>query len=337
MPAPDHEKLTRRPPDAMAGNYAASVAGELAAMRRCIAEQLITSDAAIDDMLAYVGARTGKMLRPAMLLLVGQSCADLTETHVRAAAIIELLHVATLLHDDVIDEAQSRRSAATANKLWGNASAVLLGDFVLSKVFFMSTTLDSRLVGQLLSQTAVDVCRGELRQNVESHNWELSEAAYYDIVCDKTAALFGAACYLGSLITGGPEARHESFRNFGLKIGMAFQITDDLLDIVGDEARVGKTLGTDLAGRKMTLPLIHLLASADAAQRQAFIARLSAPGGGDPQTFSGMLRQADSITYTQSVARRFCREAATILTGLETPRTTAPLAAIADSMAERCT
>jgi octaprenyl-diphosphate synthase len=334
MPAPDQQKQTMRSADGGPGDFAAPVADELAAVRRCMSEQLVTSDDALDGMLGYVGARAGKMLRPAMLLLTGAACANLSDTHVRAAAVVELIHAATLLHDDVLDEAESRRSTRTANRLWGNASAVLLGDFLLSKVFVMSTTLQPPQVGQLLSRATVDICRGELRQNIECRNWYLNEQTYYEIVRDKTAALFAAACYLGSFIAGGPETRHERFREYGLNVGMAFQITDDLLDIVGDEARVGKTLGTDLAHGKVTMPLIHLLASYDKSRRLALIARLSDPLA-DPRALIDMFRDAGSIEYTWSVARRFGREAADALAAIETPNPTGPLAAIANNIASR--
>jgi octaprenyl-diphosphate synthase len=332
MPVPD-PKQTALSADGL-GDCAASVADELAAVRRCMAEQLTASDRAVDEMLAYVAARTGKMLRPAMMLLVARSCGNLNETHIRAAAVVELIHAATLLHDDVLDEAENRRSAGTANRLWGNASAVLLGDFLLSKVFVMSTALPPE-ADRLLAQTTVALCRGELRQNVERGNWRLTEEAYCEIVREKTASLFAVACRLGSLIAGGPEARHGRFAEYGLNVGIAFQITDDLLDIVGDEARVGKTLGTDLAAGKLTLPLIHFLAHADQQRYNALIARLSSADPVDLADLADTLRQAGSLEYTRATAERFSGKAIDALAACNTPNTTEPLAAIAAAIARR--
>ncbi len=333
MPAADgHKYRTGRAGGAE--DYTCSVAGELSAVRRCISAQLTAGDSAVDEMLTYVGARTGKMLRPAMLLLAGASCGEIGDSHVRAAAMVELIHAATLLHDDVLDEADSRRSVRTANRLWGNASAVLLGDYVLSKVFVMSTHLEPRQAGELLSRTAVEICRGELRQNVERGNWRLGEEAYYAIVREKTASLFSTASRLGSLISGGCERRHEQFAEYGLKVGMAFQITDDLLDIVGEESRVGKTLGTDLMSKKLTLPLIHMLGRLDEVEREVVISRL-AGAQADGRMLAEMLHESGSIEYTRSVAERFCQEAVEIVESIETVNSRAALAGIAANICGR--
>jgi len=334
MPVPDSDERILQRAAGGSSDYTASVAGELAAVRQCMSEQLRASDATVDEMLAYVAARAGKMLRPAMLLLTGASCGEVSEDHVRTAAVVELIHAATLLHDDVLDEAESRRSVQTANRLWGNVSAILLGDFLLSKVFVMSTALKPPEAGQLLSRATVETCRGELRQNVERGNWRLREESYYEIVREKTAVLFAAACRLGSLISGGPEERHLRFAEYGLKVGTAFQISDDLLDFVGDEERVGKTLGTDLANKKLTLPLIHLLGRTKGAERSRLVDLLS-DASADRKVLIGMLHDAGSLEYTGGVAQRFCQEGLEILARLETANSTEPLAAIAASVADR--
>ena len=184
----------------------------------------------------------------------------------------------------------------------------------------MSTALPPE-ADRLLAQTTVALCRGELRQNVERGNWRLTEEAYCEIVREKTASLFAVACRLGSLIAGGPEARHGRFAEYGLNVGIAFQITDDLLDIVGDEARVGKTLGTDLAAGKLTLPLIHFLAHADQqrynAHRPPLQRRPCRPA--DLPTRC----QAGSLEYTCH-RRSFCGKAIDALAACNTPNTTEP-------------
>ena len=333
MPARKEDKTTQTADRERLGDYLQSVADDLAAVRSCISAQLVTGDDSIDDMLKQIGLRNGKMLRPAMVLLVAKSCANITETHIAIAAIVELLHAATLLHDDVLDEAQSRRKAFTANRLWGNESAVLLGDFLLGKVFVMCSRLDRRDIARVLSDTAVEICRGELSQNIQRRNFELTQDRYCEIIRDKTAALFSACCYVSSVAAGGEEQHHQRLREFGLKVGMAFQITDDLLDIVGDEASVGKTLGTDLATEKITLPIIHLLSTVDEGQRLSLIKKLT--GKVERAELRAMLEATGSLDYTRAVAQRYCDEAVALIETMEDLSDKDGLPAIARSMAAR--
>ncbi len=333
MPARKEDKSTQTADSGHLGDYLQSVADDLAAVRGCISAQLVTGDDSIDAMLRQIGLRNGKMLRPAMVLLVAKSCANITETHIRIAAIVELLHAATLLHDDVLDEAQSRRRASTANRLWGNESAVLLGDFLLGKVFVMCSRLERRDIARVLSDTAVEICRGELSQNIQRRNFELTQSRYYEIIKDKTAALFSACCYVSSLAAGDEEQRNLRLREFGLKVGMAFQITDDLLDIVGDEASVGKTLGTDLATEKITLPIIHMLSTADEGQRLSLVKRLTAKTG--RTELRDMLETTGSLDYTRAAAQKYCDEAIALLESMEALSDKDGLLTIARSMAVR--
>lgn len=309
------------------------IGDELTAVKQCICSQLVSSDDSINAMLDHVGSRSGKMLRPAFFLFVAKICGQITETHIKIAAVVELLHAATLLHDDVLDEAQSRRKTSTANHLWGNEAAVLLGDFLLGKVFVMCSEIEPREVSQVLSNTAVQICQGELSQNIQRNNFDLSEEQYFEIVRDKTAALFGTCCYLGSLVSGGDRKRHEAFRRFGLNIGMAFQITDDLLDIIGDEADVGKTLGTDIAHNKMTLPIIHMLNATDPDDRNDLITKLSEKM--EPQQLRQMLDNTDSLDYTRTTAEGFCTEAIELLEQMYKSREADILARITKSVAGR--
>ncbi|RKY07377.1 MAG: hypothetical protein DRP66_06855 [Planctomycetota bacterium] len=330
MPAHKEDKTTQT---ADRADYLRSVADELVAVRRRISAQLITGDDSIDAMLRQIGLRNGKMLRPALVLLVAKSCGNTTETHIRIAAIVELLHAATLLHDDVLDEAQSRRRASTANCLWGNESAVLLGDFLLGKVFVMCSRLERRDIARVLSDTAVDICRGELSQNIQRRNFDLTQSRYCEIIKDKTAALFSACCYVSSLAAGDEEHRNLRLREFGLKVGMAFQITDDLLDIVGDEASVGKTLGTDLATKKITLPVIHMLSTVDDGRRLSLIKKLT--GKLERTELREMLEQSGSLDYTRAAAQRYCAEAVALLETMEGFSDKDGLPAIARSIAAR--
>lgn len=309
------------------------ITDELNQVGQFISEQMVTSSEAINDLIAPVASRSGKMLRPAMVLLAGKSCGTLSEIHIKLAAVIELIHIATLIHDDVLDEAKSRRNTVTINVLSGNETAVLLGDFLLSKVFAVCARLQPQSIATALADTTVRICYGELTQNIQRHNWQLSEQEYLDIVMEKTAALFASCCYLGGLAANAKPEELAALSDLGLKIGIAFQITDDLLDIIGDEDSLGKTLGTDLAKRKLTMPIIHLLSTADAEKKELLIDQLSAADR--PQKLIEILEEAGSIKYTRSMARKFCTGAKDSIKLLPNPEAKKALFDIADYIAER--
>jgi len=309
------------------------ITDELNQVGQFISEQMITSSETINDLIAPVASRSGKMLRPAMVLLAGKSCGTLSTTHIKTAAVIELIHIATLLHDDVLDEAKSRRNTVTINVLSGNETAVLLGDFLLSKVFAVCARLQPPQIAAALADTTVRICYGELTQNTQRHNWQLSRQEYLDIVMEKTAALFASCCYLGGLAANAEPKQLAALSDFGLKIGIAFQITDDLLDIIGDEDSIGKTLGTDLAKRKLTMPIIHLLSTADAEKKALLINKLSAADR--PQKLLDLLEEAGSIKYTRFMARKFCTGAKDSTKLLPNPEARKALFEIADYVAER--
>ena len=285
-----------------------AIADELAQVKKCISAQLITSSGSINSLIEHVTARNGKMLRPAFVLLAGQCCGGITQTHVDIATVVELIHMATLLHDDVIDEAKSRRNAVTVNALRGNETAVLLGDFLLSRVFSICSRFQVRQIGRILSDTAQQICRGELRQNLQCLNWQLGREEYLEIVRDKTASLFSSSCYLGCFAAEGRKEQLQGLSEFGTNLGIAFQLTDDLVDIIGDEKTEGKTLGTDLAKHKLTLPVIHLLSAISQEQRNLLIERLRT-GRESRQTLTKMLADAGSIDYTCNAAKQCCEEA----------------------------
>lgn len=281
---------------------------ELKQVKRLIDEQLSEAREPVSQLLRNVNIYRGKMIRPGLVLLSYRAVRDgsclngLTtkraenaekspelgkssipadtavsgnqhDSHYDAicvAAIVELIHNATLLHDDVIDGGQKRRGQPTVNSLCGNESAVLLGDFLLSKAFKICAKLDPEITN-IVAGTAVRVCEGELGQIAQRQNWQLSESEYIDIITEKSAALFSSCCLLGGLLAGASEAQIRSLADFGLNIGIAFQITDDLLDIIGDESKTGKTLGSDIDKNKLTLAVIHLLRALDEEEKRAVI------------------------------------------------------------------
>jgi octaprenyl-diphosphate synthase len=257
------------------------------------------------ELLDYLRNNTGKMIRPGLVLLAGACFKNITESHIRVAAIIEMIHNATLLHDDVIDNGQQRRSMPTVNHLWGNESAVLLGDFLLSRVFSLSAELKPR-AAKMIASAAVRVCQGELQQIEQKQNWQLSESEYIDIITEKSAVLFSCCCSLGAILAGAGESAIYMFSNFGLNAGIAFQITDDLLDILGDEKQTGKTSGCDLADNKLTLPLIHLLNSVNPEKREQikslFDVQDSSLWFEKRKSFIDLLNDSGSIDYAQGRA-----------------------------------
>ena len=272
-------------------------------------------DASVGELVGYFNSYWGKMLRPALVLLSGSACGQVTNEHIHLAAIMELIHNATLLHDDVIDEGKMRRGAPTVNRVWGNESAVLLGDFLLSKAFRMCADLQHQIV-KIVADASMRVCEGELRQIIQRQNWRLSEDEYIEIITEKSAAFFSACCELGALVAGGGKTDVKSLASFGLNTGIAFQITDDLLDIIGDENKTGKTLGSDVDRSKPTLPLIHLLRTVEEEQRRELIKKFDSAEVGK-EALLEMLKTSGSFEYARSQAKKFIAKAVSSLIGFE--------------------
>jgi len=289
--------------------------GQLVQVKELIDRQLSDCDEPVSQLVEYVNTHTGKMLRPGLVLLAGAAVSKITDEHIRIAAAVEIIHNATLLHDDVIDGGQKRRGLPTVNSLWGNESAVLLGDFLLSRVFKMCSELEPE-VARIIAATAVRVCEGELRQVIQRQNWQLSESEYIDIITEKTAALFSSCCYLGGLLAGASETQAQSLACFGLNTGIAFQITDDSLDIIGDESKTGKTLGSDVDKNKLTLAVIHLLTELDENEKTAVKTKLSTKGE-DRGALVEMLRRYGSLAYAHSRAQNFVAKAIASLSSLK--------------------
>lgn len=334
MPA-DELKTSREYCGGMPGEDAVQldvIADKLDEVSQCISRRLVSSDEGIERLLEHVVSGRGKMLRPAMVLLAGRCCGGETQKHIEIAAMVELVHIATLLHDDVIDEAQSRRGSKTINALWGDRPAVLLGMLLLGKVFSMGGEVDMPEVSQELSCAAIRICEGEMGQNLLKDSRQVSEQEYITIVRDKTASLFGSSCYLGGFASGADEGTLASLREFGICVGVAFQITDDLLDISGDEGDMGKTLGSDLAKRKMTLPMIHFLEQTNAGDRESVIERLS-------QFDRAELREAlagtGSYDHAKAEAKRYSERACRAISELRDSPAKRTLLEIAEYSASR--
>jgi octaprenyl-diphosphate synthase len=224
-------------------------------------------DSAVEPYISYICNTSGKRIRPALAILVGGSAGGVNEDHRKIGVILELIHMATLVHDDIIDGATARRSMPTANAKWGNALAVLLGDALFSHALTLATDFNSIDICRKVGNAAREVCQGEILQTQRRFDLTLSKADYFRVIEMKTGALFAAATGLAAAVSGLGESDQASLAAYGMKLGTAYQIYDDCLDLVGSEEVVGKTLGTDLAKGKLTLPILNLLEAASEGQR----------------------------------------------------------------------
>lgn len=277
-------------------------------------EQVLSDSAnPAGEFLSQLDLGGGKMLRPAMTLLAGQCCGSLNDAHLELAAMMEMIHLASLLHDDVIDQARTRRKRSSANALWGNTQAVLLGDYVLSKAFAMGAALRLSEATAVLCQTAQAICTGEIRQNLRKGDWKLTEPEYLAIIEAKTASLFGACCSLGAMAGKTEPPLKDSLHKYGTAFGMAFQMIDDLLDILGDAQEEGKTLGADLLNEKLTLPVIHWLQEGGAERQNTLRQCIQSS---DRTALCQSIRQSGAVEYTLRRAQDYAHIANTALAPL---------------------
>src|SRR5450432_751146 len=214
------------------------IAPQLAAVEKRFAAELSSDLSCVNTLIKHVSRFRGKMLRPLLVLLSGRATGKVTEAHTVLATVVEMVHMATLVHDDVLDDAELRRKGATINHLRGNEAAVLLGDYLISHSFHLCSSLDSQYASRLIGQTTNQVCEGELLQIHNRNNLDLDEETYLKIISRKTAVLCASCCLLGAKFADADEATCERMRIFGMSLGTAFQIQDDILDIVGDQSTV---------------------------------------------------------------------------------------------------
>ena len=244
------------------------VQSELDAVEARIVKQAAAFDPAIEGYVSYAIGGRGKRLRPLLALLAGGATGEVTSGHVDLGVIVELIHVATLVHDDVMDEAERRRAQPTVNARWGNSLSVLLGDCLFAHALNLSTSFDNSAIGRVIARTASEICSGEMIQTQRRFDLKLGVPDYLRIVKMKTGSLFGAAAELGATISDADADTVEILKSFGIGIGTAYQIYDDCLDIAGDEGATGKTLGTDLRKGKFTLPVLFYLRAASEFERE---------------------------------------------------------------------
>src|SRR4051812_30795894 len=285
------------------------VAPQMAAVDRLFHEELKSELACVNTLVRHVSRFRGKMLRPLLVLLSGKSCGKLTDAHVTIATVVEIVHMATLVHDDVLDEAELRRKGATINHLRGNEAAVLLGDYLISHSYHLCSGLDSQFAARLIARTTNTVCEGELQQIDNRNNLDLDEDTYFQIITRKTASLCATCCLLGAKFAGASDEITNQLEVFGLSLGIAFQIQDDILDIVGDERTVGKTLGLDIEKGKMTLPMIHFLRTAPAEHRALLRSLLGGRDADKVDRIRNLILPSNSIQYARDRAHELVERA----------------------------
>jgi len=270
-----------------------------------------------------------------LVLLSAQASGALKPEHLKLAAAVELIHTATLVHDDVLDEASLRRHLETVNARWDNEASILLGDFLFTRSICIAGSLEDTFACREIGHAGQAMCQGELRQIESRGNYDLSEEAYLDIISGKTAALTACCCRLGSHYAGASDETCEAFARFGEYMGIAFQIADDLLDLLGDEQVAGKSLGTDLVKQKATLPLIHVLNCADAAQREEVIGVLSRSGNHHRTALQPWLDRFDALSYARDKAQEYARRAGDQIAFLPSTPASEALAGLIDFAVSR--
>lgn len=291
------------------------IATDLAQVDRILTGQLRSSIAFIDELTSRVRGFHGKRIRPVLLLLSAQACGGVRPEHHTLAAVIEMIHVATLVHDDLLDGADTRRHMNTVNAEWGDEASVLLGDYLFSQAYYLAATLETTTACQIIGEATNRTCEGELRQISHRGDFQLSESEYLEILAGKTARLIECCCRLGAQFAGGDENVVDSMGRFGQKLGVSFQIVDDLLDIVGRADETGKSIGTDWAKRKMTLPAI-LLRDRGAPWQVEQLRSLFEDESNRHREVLALLSQSQAFEMAEQVARRLASEAETELNSL---------------------
>lgn len=292
------------------------VSTDLAAVDQRIRERLHSEVALVDQVSSYIIDSGGKRLRPLLVLLAARAAGYRGERHIDAAALIEFIHTATLLHDDVVDGSSMRRGQDTANEVWGNETSVLVGDFLYSRAFQMMAELGSLALMRIMADATNTIAEGEVLQLLNAHDPETTERRYLDVIYRKTARLFEAGAELAAILADVNGAQRQAFADYGRHVGTAFQLIDDVLDYRGSPEERGKNLGDDLAEGKPTLPLIHALQNGNGEQRQ--LIRLAIEQGGIAELghITAAIEATGSLEYTTSRARTESDAALAALDGI---------------------
>ncbi|MCG6967103.1 MAG: polyprenyl synthetase family protein [Chromatiaceae bacterium] len=319
---------------------------EFSSIRGLIEDDLRATDALILDRLSsdvvlinqvghYIVNSGGKRLRPMIVLLAARALGYQGNAHIDLAAIVEFIHTATLLHDDVVDDSEQRRSRDTANAVWGNAASVLVGDFLYSRSFEMMVAVDSMRVMAVLSHATNRIAEGEVLQLLNCNDPDTDETRYREVILRKTATLFEAGARLGAIISAADPATEAALAAYGLHLGMAFQMIDDALDYGSSGVDIGKNLGDDLAEGKPTLPLIRAIERSDPATRSMLRGVIEKGGTEQIDDVLAAIESTDAIAYTARLAADEATQARQALEALPASAYRSALAALAEFSVDR--
>ncbi len=311
------------------------VADDLAAADTLIHARLSSDVALINQLSHYIVNNGGKRLRPLITLLCARACGYRGSKHIEIAAIIEFIHTATLIHDDVVDESELRRGQETANQIWGNEASVLVGDFLYSRAFEMMVEVGSMEVMKIMARTTNVIAEGEVMQLLNCNDPDTTEESYLNVIHCKTAKLFEAAARTAAVISDTTRDQCDALARYGMHLGTAFQLVDDILDYSSTAEETGKHIGDDLAEGKPTLPLIHAMRNGTEAQSR--LIRNAIENGGR-EHITGVMAAIEStgaLEYTSRTARQEARHAAQALTGLPPSAYREALLSLADFAVSR--
>jgi len=307
-------------------------APDMAAIDTVIRTQLHSEIVLINQVSEYIIGGGGKRLRPLLHALTARAAGYQGDQHHILAAVVEFIHTATLLHDDVVDASDMRRGRETANQMFGNAAAVLVGDFVYSRAFQMMVGLNSMRIMQVLADATNIIAEGEVLQLMNCRDPDVDETRYLQVIRYKTARLFEAATRLGAILAHAPQEQEEALAHFGMHLGTAFQVIDDVLDYSGQTAETGKNLGDDLAEGKVTLPLIHVMRAGSAQQAQMIRDTITDQDGSktDLSAVIAAIESTGALEYSRACAQREVDSALSCLNTLPSSPYKEALAGLAD-------
>ncbi|HET8700168.1 MAG TPA: polyprenyl synthetase family protein [Nitrococcus sp.] len=295
----------------------ALVADDIEAVNQLIQERLSSDVALINRLGGYIINSGGKRLRPLIVLLAARACGCHDYTRILLAAIVEMIHTATLLHDDVVDESDMRRGQETARQIWGNGASILVGDFLYTRAFEMMIELRQMAVMEIFSRATNTIAEGEVLQLLNIHDPDVTEERYRDVIFRKTAALFEAGCRLAALMGARSAQDQAAMAAYGRHLGTAFQLVDDALDYEGNAQEIGKNIGDDLAEGKPTMPFIYAMRTGDAQIRDLMRAAIQQGGQEQIEAVREAIEKTGAITYTYSLANEEADRAVAMLDRLE--------------------
>ena len=309
---------------------------DMLAVNQCIGQQVDSDVALVNQLGMYIINSGGKRIRPMLTVLAARALGYEGDKHHTLAAIIEFIHTATLLHDDVVDESTMRRGKETANALFGNQASVLVGDFLYTRSFQMMVTLDSMRVMDILADATNVISEGEVLQLMNCNDPDTTEASYFDVIYGKTARLFEAATQLSAIISDADEETIEALRIYGMHLGTAFQLIDDVMDYTSEADDMGKNVGDDLAEGKPTLPLLYAMWNSEGEKQQEIRDAIENGNGMDKlDSILATMQQTGSLDYTRKKAEQEADKAISALTSLSDSEYKQALIALADIAVHR--